>query len=134
MLVLSILHNIFLSREEIKRLHNGENIEVISASLPVWYVKGTTSEPAEEVFCKYTITNQKEDIPIIVKKDGYVINVPQIPKDYIEAKISDAEWETWDQNQKNKWYLENPKPLSSASLLPLSEGDSEFLHFKEYNN
>jgi hypothetical protein len=79
-LILSILHNIFLDEEQINSLSEKEEIEVIGVSLPVWYYKGNTSEPAEEVFCKYKITNKtvhkKESITIF--KNGYIINLPKI--------------------------------------------------------
>lgn len=137
MLILSILHNIFLSTEQAKQLHNGEDVEVIGASLPVWYFKGNTSEPAEEVFCKYTLTNKKSDEPLAVAlseaRDSYIINMPQLPADYVpRTYLDDDVWRAMTVEEQIDWYQDNPVPDSSKNLLPVKEGGSGYLHFKEH--
>lgn len=121
MLVLSILHSIFLSEEEALRLINGEEVQVVGVSLPVWYSKGNTSEPAEEVFCKYVLTNKPEYIPVKTENDGYLVNIPSIteqPKD----------WEKMPEHQKIEWTSKNVE-----GLLPKSKNGNEYMHFKEFN-
>jgi hypothetical protein len=136
MLILSILHNIFLSTEQTKQLHSGEDVEVIGASLPVWYYKGNTSEPAEEVFCKYLLTNKKTEnqfaISLAESNDGYVINMPQLPEDYVpRVALEDSLWRAMTEDEQLDWYADNPVPDSSKNLLPINEGGGEYLHFKE---
>jgi len=133
MLVLSILHNIFLTEDEIKRLNNRESIEVTGASLPVWCYRRNTSEPAEEVFCKYKITNENEPSSVKIEKDGYIINLPQIPKNYVEKKLSAEDWNNLTSIEQEQWEIDNPPALSAKCLLPESAGGKEYLYFKEYN-
>ena len=135
MLILSLLHNIFLTPEEIKKLCDHEDVEVVGASLPVWYFRGNTSEPAEEVFCKYLLTNKRNDSPFLVApredRAGYVINMPQIPDGYIPREISNDDWREMTVEQQSEWYEKHPVPLSVKNLLPLAEGGGEYLHFTE---
>lgn len=117
MLVLSIMHNIFLSKEEIEKLIKDKEIETIGASLPVWYLKGNTSEPAEEVFCKYKlkISNKKEGVSVL--KNGYVINFQELPDDYKEPDLSPEEIEAMTQEQFEEWQNKNPKMANIKDLL-----------------
>lgn len=133
MLILSIYHSIFLKADEIEKLVSGETIKVIGVSLPVWYLKGSTSEPAEEVFCKYTLTNKPGKLPIKVKPDGYVINMPQVPEEYIAPiPISNEEWQKLSSLEQELWYNLHKIPHSAKNLLPLSQNGAEYLYFKEY--
>jgi len=146
---LSISHSLFLSKKQRYNLHEGKSVKIIGASMPVWFYKGTTSEPAEEVFCKYTIHNKIENTFIsITKNNAYVINLPQIPKDFKESILSDIEWRRMSQESKNlrekgkagpleAWYESHPVPLSSKKLLDFTDGGSQVLNFKleqEYKN
>jgi hypothetical protein len=56
---------------------NKEKIEVIGASVPVWFYRGNTSEPAKEIFSKYILTNLETNEAILRTKEGYQINLPQ---------------------------------------------------------
>lgn len=135
MLILSIYHSIFLTEEEIQTLVTGEQIDVIGASLPVWYQNGNTSEPAEEVFCRYTLTNKPGTFPIKVKqhRDGYIINVPQMPEDYVAPIVLDNEqWLSLSPDEREAWYSINQVPNSAKNLLPLSQRGAEYLYFKEF--
>ncbi|RDJ35621.1 MAG: hypothetical protein DWQ19_12450 [Crenarchaeota archaeon] len=136
MLILSILHNIFLTIEEIKQLYEGNDIEVVGVSLPVWYYKRRTSEPAEEVFCKYLLTNKNIELESLVEvkeeRDGYQINMPQLPPGYKPRSISNEEWRGLSLNEQLQWYENHPVPKSAKNLLPISEGGAEYLSFKEY--
>ena len=136
MLILSILHKIFLTPDEARKLHGGEEIEVVGISIPVWSFDGNTSEPAEEIFCKYKLTNKKQE-SIKVEADGYRINVTQLPEDYVESdlkdKLTNETWMKMSSAERQEWYDKNKEPLSSKMILPLNEGGSEHLHFKEFN-
>lgn len=101
MKTLAISHYIYLTKDQRYDLHNGKEIEVIGISVPVWFKKGTTSEPAKEIFCKYTLTNTKELLPIDIKEDGYKINLP------------------------------NTIDINSESLLDLKDKGAEYLDFKQ---
>jgi len=133
MFVLSILHNIAISEEQAKKLHAREEIEVIGASVPVWYYRGNTSEPAEEVFCKYRLTNKKKHETIQIEEDGYVINIPQPAKGIKKWTLSNEAYLKMKPEELNKWYEDHPAPTCSLNLLPLKEGGSEYLYFNEYN-
>jgi hypothetical protein len=76
MLILSILHNLFLNKKELENLKTNREIEIIGISLPVYFYEGDSSEPAEEVFCKYKIILDSEEDSILTTKYGYVINIP----------------------------------------------------------
>lgn len=130
MLILSILHNIFLDKEQIDSLLEKEEIETIGVSLPVWYYKGNTSEPAEEVFCKYKITNKKDKKEsVTVFKNGYVINLPKISDDYVEKTLTEIELSKMTEEELNKWNEENPKQVNIKDLI----SDKGQVVFKQFN-
>jgi hypothetical protein len=107
MLTLTISHNVFLNEKQRYDLHRGEPVEVIGASVPVWFHKGNTSEPAKEVFCLYRLTNDKFFRPIMQTTNGYHISLPQKP---------DAH-----------------KMTTSINLLNIKDGGSEWLYFTQSN-
>jgi len=127
---LSIMHNIFLTKKERYALHEGKKIKTIGVSLPVWFHKGSTSEPAEEVFCKYAIINEAGIQPLQAKKSGYIINVPQLPEDYEPRSLSDEKWRKMSPKERATWYNDNPVPTSSKNLLDLVDFGSQHLSFK----
>lgn len=113
MLTLIVSHNIGLTKEERYKLHNGETIDVVGVSVPVWLEKGTTSEPANEVFVKYKLTNIKKNQQIKTNEFGYEINIPQINTEVKEESSINFP------NSKN--------------LLDIKDGGIEFLEFKQYS-
>lgn len=94
MATLVIAHNIFLTKEERYKLHSGEPIEVTGVNVPVWFEKGNTSEPAQEVFCKYRITNTKENKAIVPFDEGYNISIPKEAETIklLDIKDGGCEW------------------------------------------
>jgi len=74
---ITVLHNIFLTRDERYKLAEGGDVEVVGVSVPVWFRKGKTTEPASEVFCKYRIGNAPVSTPLTTYEEGYVVNLPQ---------------------------------------------------------
>jgi hypothetical protein len=133
---LSIAHHIFLTREQRYALHDREKIRAIGVSLPVWFYKGATSEPGEEVFCDYLITNRKgEDIssiklPVVNTDPSYTINLPQIPEDYEREVLTNDEWRVMSIEKRRKWYQDNIPPMSSKNLLDFKDGGAQYLSFK----
>lgn len=52
-------------------------VQVVGVSIPVWFNQGKSSEPAQEVFCQYTVTNEPKDMMVASLPTGYRINLPQ---------------------------------------------------------
>lgn len=135
MLRLTIHHNIHLNREQRYALHKGEDISVVGVSIPIWFIKKGTSEPANEIFCNYYLKNPKKEIPIKILDDGYEITLP-----YREGKtlpITDEDWRKM--NLKNPdvlddMYLKTVREVSSKNLLDVEDGGSDgFLNYRELN-
>jgi hypothetical protein len=129
---LSIAHHVFLTRDERYALHNKEIIKTIGVSLPIWFCKGSTSEPGEEVFCEYILTNEekKEADSVIIADTGYKINIPQVPKGYVKKELSNEEWREMTMDERRAWYSENMPPLSSSNLLDKKDLGGKYLTFK----
>ena len=133
-IVLSISHHIYLTAEERYNLHDRKEIETTGASLPIWFYRGTTSEPGAEVFCRYILRNEQEEESIISNAEGgYEINLPQLPKGHKKPKLSDEDWLKMSFEEKEKWYLENKAPLSSKNLLDYKDGGGKHLGWREHN-
>lgn len=73
MATLTISHYIYLTKEQRYDLHNGKEVSVIGVSVPVWFQKGTTSEPAQEVFCEYTLSNKDKNKFVEIKGGSYEV-------------------------------------------------------------
>src|ERR1022692_4107637 len=74
--LLTIAHNLFLTEEErFKMTVIDAEIETIGICLPVWINKFKTSEPAEEVFCKYHLQNNADSESVIITENGFEINL-----------------------------------------------------------
>jgi hypothetical protein len=121
MATLTISHYIYLSREERYKLHFGESIDVTGISIPVWFHRGTTSEPAKEMFCKYKLTNEAINKTIISMEEGYQINLPQ----NLELSGENVPKEVQD--------VVSVKLGTSGRLLDTKDGGSEWLEFRQYN-
>ena len=133
MLTLTIQHNIYLTKNDRYALHEGESIDTIGVSIPVWHQGNKTSEPAKEIFCNYYLRNPKKEIPIKVLEDGYLLNIPHRIPNRIQREVEDAEWLQMTQEQREAYYTSRPKEMSSASLLDIKDGGSESLMYKETN-
>lgn len=130
-LTLTVSHHIFLTPEEGKTLSDGKPIEVVGYSVPVWFFKGNTSEPAGEVFCVYTLTNQPDDYPIKTLNKGYKINLPQLASDKTVPKPSKEDWDKMNLSEQFEWLKENPTTFSGRDLTSLEE--NEIVMFRRYN-
>ena len=131
-IILSVSHHIYLSKDERYSLHNEESIEVVGVNSPVWFYKGSTSEPAEEVFCKYILQNKKNDPDIHTTEEGYIINLPRITNDDI-FEISDEVWRGMSENERHKWYEKNETPINSKRLLDLKDGGGGYMSWRQDN-
>lgn len=119
MATLTISHYIYLTKEERYKLHEGQPLEVIGVSVPVWFHKGTTSEPAQEMFCRYRLTNSQPNRAIIPFEEGYSINIPQKLDVKAPAHIQEA--------------MGSLEIGTSERLLDSEDGGSEWLEFRQYN-
>lgn len=121
MATLTISHYIYLRREERYKLHNGESLEITGISVPVWFHRGNTSEPAKEIFCKYKLTNEPTNKIIVSTEEGYQINLPQ----KLELGGENVPKEVQD--------VVSVKLGTSERLLDTKDGGSELLEFRQYN-
>jgi hypothetical protein len=126
MLTLVVTHNIGLTKEERYKLSQGELVEVTGISVPVWFDKGNTSEPANEVFVSYKLTNQLEPYPIKTTKTGYEINMPQRNLNAEEEikKIPEAILQVLGINKAFP---------SAKNLVDVKDGGTEFLQFRQFS-
>lgn len=121
MQTLIISHLLYLNKDQRYRLHSGEPIETVGVSVPVLFEKGSTSEPAKELFCKYTLTNEPPNKGIVPTEQGYILNLPQ--KIVAETKTNE---------EKLKLDALNKVP-TSENILDVRDGGHQYLHFKQYN-
>ena len=85
MLVLTLAHNIFLTKEERYKIANlpGSKIITVGVCVPVWCLGDVlhlreglkTSEPGEEIFCRYIIDNMEAENIIDLTHEGYHIHL-----------------------------------------------------------
>lgn len=146
-LVLFVNHNIFLTREERYSLVNRERVETTGVSVPVWmeYNTGKTTEPAEEVFCRYRLDNDKSRKPSVrgLRSDeghgiGYWINIPQLPEDWKDLPPIDynqlGEMSAEERKRfcelRDQWFKKNPQPPSGESLRDHKDKGGEYLRFE----
>lgn len=121
MATLTVSHYIYLSREQRYKLHAGEPLTITGISIPVWFHRGNTSEPAQEMFCKYTLTNEAENKLITPSEEGYSINLPQkleLANEAVPQEVQD---------------VVAVQLGTSERLLDIKDGGSEWLEFRQYN-
>ncbi len=122
MLTLSISHNIFLTKEERYKLYEGQTIEIIGVSVPIWFKNGSTTEPGKEVFCQYRLRNKPPSKAIIMIKNGWEITLPNADADVIQDFF------------KKYGNEDLMKDIQSAkNLLDIKDGGSQWLQFRQYN-
>lgn len=132
MITLAISHHIYINDEDRYALVKGNTIETTGVSVPVWFFKGTTSEPAVEVFCKYILTNTSEDYPVTSFAKGYQINLPQITSGH-KIALRPENWKDMTLADQEKWSKEHPCPPLSVDLLDIKDGGLKCIKFKKYN-
>jgi len=79
-LTLSMCHHVFLGSEDRRRLAAGPaEVSAVGSCLPVWSRGYVSDEPAEEMFCRYTMRSYHPDPdkpPVEVKADGFQLALP----------------------------------------------------------
>jgi hypothetical protein len=124
MVILTVSHNIFLTKDERYALaKKGSAIGVVGASVPMWVKKGITPLPAEEVFCKYVLINSGKPMGVISASDGYTVNVPPIQDKGWKDRVSNETWRKMSEDAKAKWYEKHSGP-ESIQLLDIADGGS----------
>lgn len=118
MATLTISHYIYLTKEQRYALNDGDEVEVVGICVPVWFDKGTTSEPAHEIFCKYKLTNPKTGVNIKQSEDGFVLVLPS------------EDTESFAEEEKNNSL--KIKLGASESLLDFKDGGRECSEFRLY--
>ena len=105
-LILTVSHSLFLDRTQRYNLAKGEELEVVGVNVPVWFYKGKTSEPANEIFCKYKLI--PSDNKIFVNNDdlGYTVFLPK--------------------------QTEGTNPIILKNLLDIKDGGIEWLAFRQF--
>jgi hypothetical protein len=109
-LILTVSHNLFLSKSQRYELAEGKELEIVGVSVPVWFHKGKTSEPANEVFCNYKLIPSEDKVFVNNSETGYNIYLPK--------------------NQKNAEGATNPIVL--RNLLDIKDGGIEWLAFRQF--
>ena len=124
MATLTISHHIYLTDEQRYKIHNGESLSLQGIAIPVWFYKGSTSEPAQEIFCHYTLKNDKSgtNVTFSAKEGRFIVNMPHIEIISGDAKI--------DYNFKK--VVQN-KVGTSDNLLDPKDGGTGFCEFKFYH-
>jgi len=108
---------------------------VVGISLPVWVKDGKSSEPANEVFCKYYLTNIPQDENLKLLADGYKINLPQKFNDWQPPELCEEIYRGFTRRERARWYRNNfpARIVAAKNLLDVKEGGSESINYREYN-
>ena len=115
MLTLNVSHNIFLTKKQRYELSVVDSkIEAIGVSVPVWFFKGKTSEPAREVFCKYILSINDSKNAIKKFNEGYIVNLPK----YLD-KISTPIFDVLKDEKDNGKEMIQYKEYSSSKIKSL---------------
>ena len=118
MATLTVSHYLYLTKEQRYSLNEGEDINIVGICVPVWFSKGNTSEPAQEIFCKYKIQNTRQGVNIKQNDNGFTIIMPNLEAD--------------DSVNEELMKTAQNKIGTSESLLDLADGGKEFSEFKLY--
>lgn len=133
---LFVAHNLYLNREQRYKLADGETLDLIASSLPVWIMTGTTttSEPASEVFCQYTVYNNGEDKESIKFEDGkYLIWLPTCKDDHDMERPPDDEWRLMTNTEQEDWYIAHPiHPCGRRLRDAKDKGNEGYLRFDQH--
>jgi hypothetical protein len=129
---LAISHYVYLTKEERYRWFDGEELEVVGVSSPVWFHKGVSSEPAVEVFCKYRLLTNPDGIFIKHNAEGYEVTVPPKPPTTPEPLPPEI-WNSLTPDQQEQWYEQNQAPPTLLNLLDIRDGGSQYLAFRQYS-
>ena len=130
MLTLSIVHQIFLNKDERYKLVKGHLVEVIGVSLPVWSSDTFTTEPVEEIFCKYVLLSNNDPYSINRSEDGYFVTIPLKSNYKLPPYASNEVWRSVSLEAQEAWYDKHQIPPTVKNLLDVQDGGSAYLRFK----
>tara|TARA_Y100000034_G_scaffold133308_1_gene198422 strand:- start:1879 stop:2394 length:516 start_codon:yes stop_codon:yes gene_type:complete len=133
-IVLSISHHLFLTRDQRYKLRERNELDVVGVSVPVWFERGNTSEPAEEIFSKYVLKNEPGDYFIINHDYGYEINLPQLPEDFKVEDLSNDDYRKMSQDERDEWYKKNSRPICGENLLDYKDAGGMSLKWTMVSN
>ena len=130
LLTLSIVHEVYLTKEERYVLAKGRPVETTGVSVPVWSSEEFTTEPAEEIFCQYILLNNNDPVSIDRTANGYLVTLPSLvgykPPNY----PSNETWRSVPETVREAWYDKHKIPPSGKNLLDVQDGGSAYLRFK----
>ena len=78
MATLTVSHYLYLTKEERYAVNDVVDIETVGVCIPVWFLKGNTSEPAQEYFCKYRLKNPRTGANVKQSEEGFEIYLPSM--------------------------------------------------------
>jgi hypothetical protein len=134
-IVLTIHHNLFLTRDERYKLVEREPIQVTGVCVPIWVLNktGKSTEPGAEVFCTYEINNLEDKKKNVRKTEiGYAINLPQMPPNYVPIPPPSIErWQEMSQQDQEDWYMTRKHFVTSENLRDITDGGAEYLRFEK---
>ena len=135
MLILSISHHVYLTKEQRYALIEEGKVDTVGVSVPVWIKNnGMSTEPAVEVFCNYELTNVIQKSPIHFRANGYVINMPQKPETEKDTpRLSDEIWRSFTQDERQEYYASLPNTPCANWLRDIGDGGGMHLQFREHN-
>lgn len=126
-LALFVIHNVFLTDDELSEAVAGNPVSCTGHCVPVWVnaKTGTTNEPGKEVFCSYEIIGIGDgpgDVEPVAGL-GYRIRMPRAsawtpPKEIDFNLISNLTTESRAEflKERDSWWFNNPKPPSAEDL------------------
>jgi hypothetical protein len=129
MLHLMISHLIFLTRDERYALVNRGDVSVIGVNIPVWVTDKDCAEPAQEVFCRYLLSNHGENVRVTMTADGYLVNLP--PQSGIPVpELTNDQWRVMTREQQDRWYAKYQAIPTAENLRDFLDNGSEYLKFR----
>ncbi len=128
---LIVSHHLYLTKEERYLWYSGKELEIIGVNVPVWFSKGSSSEPAVEVFCKYTLGVSTHGIFMKHNEYGYELTVPQTSGK--QMLLPEDIWNSLEIQEKNEWHEQNQQSPCLASLLDIKDGGAGYLAFRQFN-
>lgn len=133
LIVFTVSHNIFLTREERYLIHDGKSVETTGIAIINEFSSNDKEEKQEilkEIFCKYVISYCKENVPVQITSEGFVVKIPHRPKKTI-VELTDEDFLKLNSREYNNLFKKNTSEISSKNLLDLKDGGDESLIYRE---
>ena len=124
-----ISHLIFLTREERYVLVNRKDVNVVGVNIPVWVTDKDCAEPAQEVFCRYLLSNHEDNLRVTMISDGYAVNLPQ-QFESVAPELTNDQWRVMTCEQQDRWYAKHQSIPTAENLRDFLDGGGEYLKFR----